>query len=296
MDFEIEDTYCEAFTGTCIRMIVTAEDQITINKIANDASATPGTVIGRTESGVEKFLDAEETPDGRPGVIIQFWYNTKDLDKFDKELSFRIRQDILVKPFVKIFDASINPFDYIDTTEHVGHCGDGYEWTEELYGRTMIHVPICVPDFYIEQKLGCMEGIMGVNFWYYCSTKEAVLEAGYKALDALAEVDGICTPFDICSAGSKVETNYPEIGPTTNHPYCPSLKESLGNESKVEEGVNYIPEIVIDALDEESAIKSLKAGIEAMDGVEGVIKVSAGNYGGNLGKYQYHLKDIVNKK
>ena len=57
MDFEIEDTYCEAFTGTCVRMIVTAEDDITIKKIASDASATPGTVIGRTESGVEKFLD-----------------------------------------------------------------------------------------------------------------------------------------------------------------------------------------------------------------------------------------------
>lgn len=293
MDFEIDDTYCEAFTGTCVRMIVTAEDEKTIGKIAYDATATPGTVIGRTESGVEKFLDKEETPDNRPGVIIQFWYNTKDLDKFDRELSFRIRQDILVKPFVKVFDASIDPFDYIDTTEHVGHCGDGYEWTEELYGRTMIHVPICVPDFYIEQKLGCMEGIMGVNFWYYCSTKEAVLEAGYKAIDALADVEGICTPFDICSAGSKVETNYPEIGPSTNHPYCPSLKERLGDESKVEDGVNYIPEIVIDALDEESAIESLKKGIEALNGVDGVIKVSAGNYGGNLGKYKYHLKDVL---
>ena len=157
----------------------------------------------------------------------------------------------------------------------------------------MIHVPICVPDFYIEQKLGAMEGIMGVNFWYYCSTKEAVLEAGYKALDALAEVDGICTPFDICSAGSKVETNYPEIGPTTNHPYCPSLKDKIGDESKVEDGVNYIPEIVIDALTLENAEESLKKGIEALNGVDGVIKVSAGNYGGDLGKYKFHLKDVL---
>jgi formylmethanofuran--tetrahydromethanopterin N-formyltransferase len=293
MDFDIEDTYCEAFTGTCVRMIVTAEDDKTIEKIAYDACVTPGTVIGRTESGVEKFLSPEETPDNRPGVLIQFWYNTKDLAKFDKELSFRIRQDILVKPFVKIFDASIDPFDYIDTTEHVGHCGDGYEWTEEMYGRTMIRVPICVPDFYIEQKLGCMEGIMGVNFWYYCSTKEAVLEAGYKSLEALEKVDGICTPFDICSAGSKVETNYPEIGPTTNHPYCPSLKEKIGDESKVEDGVNYIPEIVINALTLEDAEKSLIEGIKALNGVDGVIKVSAGNYGGNLGKYKFYLKEVL---
>lgn len=293
MNFEIDDTYCEAFTGTCVRIIVTAEDDRTIEKIAYDATATPGTVIGRTESGVEKFLTKDETPDNRPGVIIQFWYNTKDLAKFDKELSFRIRQDILVKPFVKIFDASIDPFDYIDTTEHVGHCGDGYEWTEEFDGRCMIRVPICVPDFYIEQKLGCMEGIMGVNFWYYCSTKQAVLDAGYKSLEALEKVDGICTPFDICSAGSKVETNYPEIGPTTNHPYCPSLKDKIGDESKVEEGVNYIPEIVINALTLEDAKKSLIEGIKALDGIDGVIKVSAGNYGGNLGKYKLYLKEIL---
>ena len=103
---------------------------------------------------------------------------------------------------------------------------------------------------------------MGVNFWYYCSTKDAVLDAGYKSLEALADVEGICTPFDICSAGSKVETNYPEIGPTTNHPYCPSLKDKLGEESKVEEGVNYIPEIVINALTLENAEESLKKGIE----------------------------------
>jgi formylmethanofuran--tetrahydromethanopterin N-formyltransferase len=293
MDLEIEDTYCEAFTGTCVRMIVTAEDEITIQKIASDATATPGTVIGRTESGVEKFLDKSETPDNRPGVIIQFWYNTKDLKKFDKELSFRIRQDILVKPFVKIFDASIDPFDYIDTTEHVGHCGDGYEWIEEICGRTMIRVPIAIPDFYIEQKLGCMEGIMGVNFWYYCTTKEAVLEGGYKALAALEKVDGVCAPFDICSAASKVETNYPEIGPTTNHPYCPSLKDKIGKESKVEDGVNYIPEIVIDALTLEDAEKSLQEGIKALEGVEGITKVSAGNYEGKLGKYKINLKDIL---
>ncbi|MDO5852298.1 MAG: formylmethanofuran--tetrahydromethanopterin N-formyltransferase [Methanobacteriaceae archaeon] len=289
---EIEDTYAEAFTGTCIRIIVTAEDERTIKKIAFDATATPGTVIGRVESGVEKFLEPDQTPDKRPGVIIQFWYNTKNLEKFDKELSFRIRQDILVKPFVKVFDASINPFDYIDTTRRVGHCGDGYEWTENLYGRTMIRVPIAVPDFYIEEKLGCMEGIMGVNFWYYCNTKKTVLEGGYKALDALEKVDYICTPFDICSAASKIETNYPEIGPTTNHPYCPSLKDKIPEETKVEENVKYIPEIVINALNEESSIKALEEGIKALKSEEGIIKITAGNYGGKLGKYKFYLKDL----
>jgi formylmethanofuran--tetrahydromethanopterin N-formyltransferase len=107
------------------------------------------------------------------------------------------------------------------------------------------------------------------------------------------EVEGVCTPFGICSAASKPETNFPEIGPSTNHPYCPSLKERLGDESKVPEGVYYIPEIVINALTLENAEESLKKGIEALEDVDGVIKVSAGNYGGNLGKYKMYLKEIL---
>ncbi|HDJ04950.1 MAG TPA: formylmethanofuran--tetrahydromethanopterin formyltransferase, partial [Candidatus Bathyarchaeota archaeon] len=100
------------------------------------------------------------------------------------------------------------------------------------------------------------------------------------------------TPFDVCSAGSKPETKFPWIGPTTNHPYCPSLKKRLGAESKVPEGVEYIPEIVINGTSLEAVKEAMKAGIEAVCSVKGVLKVSAGNYGGRLGRYKIHLREL----
>jgi formylmethanofuran--tetrahydromethanopterin N-formyltransferase len=288
----LEDTYCEAFAGICCRVILTADDDKTLKKAAYDATSTPGAVIGRVEGGIEVWLDDKHTPDVRKGVILQFWYEKEDLEKFEVELSYRIRQDILVKPFTALFDASQDPEGKMDMMKHVGHCGDGYEWEEELYKRRMIIVPIAIPDFKIERFLGYSKGVMGANFWYMCSDKKAVFEAGKKALDAIKNVHGVITPFDICSAASKPETNYPWIGPTTNHPYCPSLKTVLMKKSKVPEGVKYIPEIVIDGLNMDKVKEGMKAGIKAVQDVEGVVKISAGNYGGRLGDYKIYLREL----
>ncbi len=288
----IEDTYAEAFSGICCRVIVTADDEETLHRAAYDATSTPGTVIGRVEGGIEAWLTEDQTPDGRKGAILHFWYDKEDLEKFEIELSYRIRQDILVKPFTSLFDASINPSGYIDTMKHVGHCGDGYEWQDELYGRHMIIVPIAIPDFLIERKIGYMKGIMGANFWYFCSSKEAVLQGGREALKAIKTVKGVITPFDICSAASKPETNYPWIGPTTNHPFCPTLQHSLGDESKVPPGVEYIPEIVLNGLNMESLKKAMQKGIEVLLDYDEVLGISAGNYGGQLGDYKIPLKEL----
>jgi len=288
----VEDTYSEAFAGICSRVMVTADDDEIITRAAFDATSTPGTVIGRVEGGIESWLEEDETPDGRKGAVLQFWYDKEDIEKFEVELSYRIRQDILVKPFTRVFDASINPKGKIDTMKNVGHCGDGYEWKEHLYGRDMIVVPIAIPDFMIERELGYTQGIMGANFWYMCRTKQAVMEAGRKALEAIEEVEGVITPFDICSAASKPETNYPWIGPTTNHPYCPSLKAVLDKQSLVPEGVEYIPEIVINGLNRAVVKEAMRVGIKAVLKVRDVLKVSAGNYNGTLGDYKIYLREL----
>ena len=192
---EIEDTYCEAFDGICCRLIVTADDKEILQRAAYDATSTPGTVIGRVEGGIDGWLSTNETPDRREGAVLQIWYEKEDIEKFAVELSYRIRQDILVKPFTAVFDASKDPVGKMDMMKNVGHCGDGYEWKEELYNREMIIVPIAIPDFKIESTVGYMKGIMGANFWYMCNSKEAVMEAGKKALDAIGKVEGAITPF-----------------------------------------------------------------------------------------------------
>ncbi len=256
-------------------------------------------MIGRVEGGVEKYLTPKETPDKRKGAIVQFWgeINPKktfaeSLKKFEIELSYRIRQDILVKPFTAVFDALPSAEGKMDMMETVGHCGDGYEWVEKRHGREVIVVPLMVPDFVIEHYLGYAQGVMGGNFWLMCKTKQALKQAGKRALAAIHDVGGVVTPFDVCSAGSKPETHFPKIGPTTNHLYCPSLKERLGKESRVPEGVGYIAEIVFNGVSLDVVKGATKAGIEAVLGVDGVMKVSAGNYGGKLGEHKIFLREL----
>ena len=296
---EVEDTYAEAFEGLYFRILVTADDKATVRRAAEDATATPSIVIGRVEGGIEKYVDKENTPDKRWGAILQFWSAIDEkkplnevIEKFYKEFSYRIRQDILVKPFTSVFDDCQDQIGKIDAMDRIGHCGDGYEWTEKFLDKEMITVPIMVPDFRIERYLGYGRGVIGGNFWYMCSTKKAVMKAGNRALRAISTVEGAIAPFGICSAGSKAETIFPKIGPTTNHPYCPSLKRNLGTLSKVPKEVGFIPEIVINGTTLSVVKKAMKVGIEAASSVEGVMKISAGNYGEKLGKYRINLKEL----
>jgi formylmethanofuran--tetrahydromethanopterin N-formyltransferase len=125
-----------------------------------------------------------------------------------------------------------------------------------------------------------------------CRDENSALKVGDIALAAIHKVDGVITPFDICSAGSKPETSFPEIGPTTNHPYCPSLKGKI-SDSKVPEGVNSIPEIVINGVSLDAVRKAMKVAIHAVKDMEGVSRISAGNYGGKMGKHRIYLHELL---
>ena len=293
---EIEDTYSEAFEGLFTRILVTAKDKKRLFKAVNSATGLPSVVINRTEGGLEKWLLENETPDGRIGALLQFWgiFNHEDIngsvERFYKELSYRIRQGILVTPTTSIFNA-LDSGKVIDMMKRVGHCGDGYEHTMTYKNREMIVIPLMMGDFLIERFIGYDKGVMGGNIWMMCVDENSALEAGDRVIDALSKIEGVITPFDICSAGSKPETNFPEIGPTTNHPYCPTLQGKIPD-FKVPKGVNSIPEIVINAVSIDIMKSAMRVAIENAVEVEGVMKISAGNYGGKLGKYKIHLKEL----
>ena len=296
---KIVDTFAEASDGIYSRVLITADDMKTLRKAARDVTSSPSEPIGRTEAGIEKWIGKDETPDGRVGVIVQIWKGLEEgksydsfLKKLERELSYRIRQDVMVKPFTAVFDVHQRPEGKIDTMERIGHCGDGYELEETLYGRGMIIIPTMVPDFQIERYIGYGKGIMGGNLWYMCKTKKTVIEAGKKALRAIDEVDGVIAPYRVCGAGSKVETRFPWIGGTTNHPYCPSLRERLGDKSKVPNGVRSIPEIVIHGVSLDALKNAMRAGVEAILDIDDVVTISAGNYGGELGRQKIFLREL----
>ncbi|NQE46388.1 Formylmethanofuran--tetrahydromethanopterin formyltransferase [ANME-1 cluster archaeon GoMg2] len=291
---EIEDTYCEAFDGLFARICVTAKDEKRLKRAAYSATALPCTVFGESEGGIEQWLNEHETPDGRKGAIVQIWVNYGEdaSQKLEYELSKRIRQGILVVPTTSVFNAVDSSDGKINVMDKIGHCGDGYESVEQRFGREVIAVPIMMGEFHVEHFLGYKKGVMGGNLWFFCESLESALEVGEKAVDAVHQVEGAIAPFDICSAGSKPETKYPEIGPTTNHLYCATLKHRISG-SKVPDGVACIPEIVINGVSLDVVRAAMKAAIDSVRDVTGLVKISAGNYDGKLGKYKIYLDELI---
>jgi len=296
MTIDIENTYAEAFDGLYMRIIVTAKDKKRLKKAAYNSTALPSVIINRTEGGIEKWLNKNETPDGRLGAVLQYWGKlnekavSKSVDRLYREISYRIRQGILVVPTTAIYNACDSE-KKIDALNRIGHCGDGYEYETELYGRQIIKIPIMMGDFIIERYLGYKKGVMGGNVWFMCTTEDVALEAGDKAIKAIKKVEGVITAFDICAAGSKLETKFPHIGPTTNHPYCPTIKDKI-SDSKIQKDVNSIPEIVINGISLRSVKKAMKEAIFSVRDMTCVVKITAGNYGGKLGKYKIFLREL----
>lgn len=290
---EVEDTYCEAFDGLFSRILITAANRRMLERAALASTALPCTVFGESEGGIEKWVGKKETPDGREGAIIQLWVNYRKnaAEKLEYELAKRVRQGVLVVPTTSIFNA-LESEERIDVMGRVGHCGDGYESVEKKFGREVISIPLMMGEFIIERYVGYAKGVMGGNIWLMCSTQDSALTAGELAVEAVKKINGAITSFDICSAGSKVETSYPEIGPTTNHPYCPTLRGKI-KDSKVPEGIVSIPEIVINGVSLNAVKEAMKAAMHAVKGVRGVERISAGNYGGKLGSYVIHLRDLI---
>ena len=291
---EIIDTYAEAFEGTVTQLVVTVKNEALLKQAVYSFIALPSTVFGDAEGGLVRWVNPKDTPDGRPGEVVQLWvlgYGKKPIATLEDRLGRRTRQGILVVPTTAVFNA-LDVKDKFDMMKTVGHCGDGFEWVVDYKGRKLIDVPIMMGhDFLIEHYLGYQEGVMGGNIWMFCESIEAGLEAGQRGVDAILEVDGAITSFNICSAGSKPETNYPEIGPSTNHWFCPTLVDKIEG-SKVPPGIKSIPEIVIDGLDMKTVKKAMKTAIDAMQNVKGLRTISAGNYDGKLGKHKIFLREL----
>ena len=294
----VENTYCEAFEGLVVQLMVTAQDAEFLNRAANAFTALPSTVFGDAEGGIVRWLSEKDTIDGRLGAIVQLWVTgtgKKSQAKFYDQLGRRMRQGILVVPTTAVFDAYPNKIETkFNMLNNVGHCGDGYEEIIEKFDRNLISVPIMMGhDFLIEQELSYAKGVMGGNLWLFCDSANSGIKIGREAVKIIAEIDNACTTFDVCSAGSKPETNFPEIGPSTNHPFCPTLKDKLSLEDfKVPEGVKSIPEIVFNGIDIDSIKEAMVKSIQGIIDMEGLIKISSGNYGGKLGKFKIFLKEL----
>ncbi len=296
---EIEDTFCEAFGAVFTRILVTAINTKWV-KIASQIATGYGTstIHCDSEAGVDVFVSPDNTPDNRPGAVLMFFKTKKD--KMDQVLLNRIGQCLLTCPTTACFDAfnsSLAPekdFE-IKTGYKLKFFGDKFEeMAEGLYNFEAWKIPVMDGEFVVQSIFKVGKGIAGGNFLIFGETQEAALEAAEKAIDAIRDVENVIAPFPggIARSGSKVGSQYSFLNASTNDPLCPTLRNKIEG-SLLGEKDNCVYEVILDGATEDAVKKAMKLGIQASVQIPGVNKISAGNYGGKLGKFQYRLYDIL---
>lgn len=299
---EIEDTFCEAFGAWFTRILVTAKNEKWVRIAAQEVTGYGTSGIGcDAEAGIDVLIPAEKSFDKRPGVALMFF--ATDKKKMSDVMLHRVGQCILTCPTTACFDlidGSLAPekeFE-IKTGFFLKFFGDKYEEkVEGVYPFPVWKIPIMAGEFIVQNTLKVGKGIAGGNFLIIGKDQDSVLEAAEKAIEAIKNLENIIAPFPggIVPSGSKVGTRYenvPGLFATTNQAYCPTLRTKI-EDTELREGDGCVFEIVLDGATEDVIKNAMRLGIEAAVKVPGVNRISAGNYGGKLGKFHYRLHDVL---
>jgi len=247
-------------------------------------------VIGcDAEVGVERRIAAEETPDGRPGAAVMvFGFSAEGVAK---AVANRAAQCLLTCPTTAVFDGLHDAPDRVPVGNHVRFFGDGFEKANVVGGRRYWRVPVMDGELLVEETAGVAKGVGGGNFILQGRSLEAALDAARRAVGAIAAVPGTITPFPggVVRSGSKVGSRYDGLKASTNDAFCPALVGRVPTELHPEAAACI--EVVIDGEHEQAVATAMAAGIRAAAG-PGIPAISAGNYGGKLGKFHFRLHDL----
>ena len=287
---EIDDTFAEAFPIKVARVLITAVNEKWAMETAREATGFGTSVIGcPAEAGIDRVLIGEETPDGRPGVAIMICHFKKDGIK--EQLLGRLGQCVFTAPTTAMFNG-LDAEEKLPIKLHF--FGDGYEYEKEVGGRKVWGIPMMEGDFICEEEYGVQAGVAGGNFFILAKDQMSALIAAENSVAAIRQVEGTITPFTggVVASGSKVGSKYKFMHASTNEKFCPTLRDKVEG-SQIPEGVNGVYEIVINGVSDEAVKKAMRIGIKAAVKVPDVVKISAGNFEGKLGKYQFQLKDVL---
>lgn len=287
---EIEDTFAEAFKMWGARLIITAANQRWALTAAQLATGFATSIIAcGCEAGIEATIPADETPDGRPGVsILVFTIGPKGLED---QLIRRVGQCVMTCPTTACFNG-LESEERLKIGRSLRYFGDGFQISKLLEGRRLWRIPVMEGEFLVEESFGIKKAIGGGNFLILGSRPEVTLEAAERAVEAMGKVKGVVMPFPggIVRSGSKTTSKYRFLRASTNTAYCPTIRRQT--ESALPDGVNSVLEIVIDGLDEGAVREATRVGILAAC-IPGIVRISAGNYGGTLGPYQIYLHEVL---
>jgi len=290
----IDATFAEAFPMKATRAIITAQNEkwAMISAQAMTGFATSVIACG-CEAGIERLLSPEETPDGRPGVsILIFAMGGKGLAK---QLETRAGQCVLTSPTSALF-AGIDSDKPIPLGKNLRYFGDGFQISKLINGKRYWRIPVMDGEFLTEATTGQVDAVGGGNFLVLAQSQPQALAACEVAIEQMRKIPNVIMPFPggVVRSGSKVGSKYKTLGASTNDAFCPTLKGITRTDLSPD--IESVMEIVIDGLSKTDIDKAMRVGMQAVCelGAEaGIQRISAGNYGGKLGPFHFHLQEIL---
>ena len=287
----IDDTFAEAFGMSYVRLVVTAADDYWLDAAIREMTGYSSSVIAcDAESGVERYLSADETPDGRPGVaVLVFGFSA---DALTKSVPNRVGQCVMTCPSTAVFDGLPASEKRVPLGKHIRFFGDGYQKSKQIGGRRYWRIPVMDGEFLVQESLGVSKGVGGGNIILQTIDQPSGLAAARRGTEAIGVLPGVITPFPggVARSGSKVGSRYKTLKASTADAFCPTLRGRV--ETKLHPDANCAYEIVIDGVDDAAVGAAMSAALRAVAG-PGVVSISAGNYGGKLGKFHYHLRKLL---
>ncbi|MCA9010452.1 MAG: formylmethanofuran--tetrahydromethanopterin N-formyltransferase [Planctomycetaceae bacterium] len=286
----IDDTFAEAFPMVGTRLIITAIDLDLATTAALEFCGNASSVIGcDAEAGIERGLGPSQTPDGRPGVsVLAFAFNKKSLEK---AVSSRVGQNVLTCPTTACYSGLTDSprENRIKVGAQLRYFGDGFQISKKLGSRRYWRIPVMDGEFLCEDYFGTIKGIGGGNLILCGDSQITTLNAARAAAAAIRQIPDVIMPFPagIVRSGSKVGSKYPQLRASTNDKFCPTLVGQT--ETSLAAAENAVYEIVIDGLSAMAVAQAMQAGVDAAVAVSGLIRITAGNYGGKLGPHHFHL-------
>lgn len=287
----IEDMFAEAFSMVFCRLIVTALDDHWLHAAVQEMTGYSSSVIAcDLECGVEEWLTPDRTPDGRPGVsLLAFGFSAKSLEA---AIPNRAGQCIMTCPTTALYDGLPMATRRMALGKHLRYFGDGFQKAKRLGSRRFWRVPVMDGEFVVEDRAGIESGVGGGNILIQAVGMNEALRAARRAVVVLDDMPGVITPFPggVARSGSKVGSRYPKLKASTADAYCPTLRGRT--ETRIADRAQCVLEIVIDGRDEATVGRAMRAAAIAAAG-DGVVSISAGNYGGKLGKFHFHLRELM---
>ena len=305
----VDDTFAEAFPMKATRLVITAHNAVWARHAAVSATGFATSVIAcGCEAGIERAVEPAETPDGRPGIsVLLFAMSGKELIK---QIERRVGQCVMTCPTTAVF-AGLPPgapgSDVAALGRNLRFFGDGWQIAKLIGGVRYWRVPVMDGEFVAQEDTPVVKAVGGGNLLLLARDTDAALAAAEAGVAAMRRLPNVVMPFPggVVRSGSKVGSRYANLHASTNDAFCPSLVGLVAH-SELAGGaqpgggagqpVGCVMEIVIDGLTEADVGAAMRVGMEAaiaLGPAAGLLRISAGNYGGKLGPFHFHLHKLL---